>query len=128
MDHSSNLRPDEYDEILSLVSGALSDYQNMTAQSEARDRVRLEIRALLDEEFLVVNNREYESLTDSITTAVMESAAPGVVSSIESIAHVQEGYACKFQTVYPNQRERIGFYNTAVIPEPVAMALKDLAA
>lgn len=92
-----------------------------------REHVHSEIKALIDG-WHTFQPVDAETLTDEITTRVMAEAAPGEVCQIEALAAQADGYACKFQTVYPNQLARIGFRNTVVIPAPVAAALAALAA
>lgn len=100
-----------------------------------RDRIRLEIRTLIGEEFLSMQPRDLDRLSDEITTTVMVAAEPGEVRVVESIEALGDGYACNFQrrtmTAYP-QFPRAAFFNTeparAMIPAPVAAALAALAA
>lgn len=99
----------------------------MEREATVRDRVRSEIEALI-ELGLKVTPKDRDALSDAITTAVMESASPGEVRSVESVEATLSGHACRFQTVYPNQRERTGFYSRVDIPSVVAAALQTLVA
>lgn len=91
-----------------------------------RDRIHSEIKTLIEQSAAIP--ADLERLSDNMTTRVMVAASPGQVCGIDSVEERSDGYACRFQTVYPNQLARIGFFNTALIPHEVAAALRDLAA